>query len=350
MLLIYGLLLFLSPLHVNAWPHTVIVDDHSGDHLTGAQVSFMPSEAGFSSGPSCRGCSDSWCQGCALEPDQFKAFGGTWMVANHFQGDNTSKYIQFDFVGTAVTIYCIVPNLPSSSSLVTQYAIDFRIDDQLPPAGKTIYNHASDSSGDYAYNVPVFNQTGLTNERHTMMVRMMPVPDVDAVLLFDYATYIFDDPNVNSTPFSSSANSSGKFTTVSTNSASTIPPTSTPGQDDSPRVTGNQRKHLIVILGSSIGSFVVVLAFGVLLIRYLRRRRVESNGPRMSQTIHPFTTINPRIPKNRLKDLSTDSTENVASGSGAHPQEPAEGEGVDSVDSGSEEPPPEYSSRPDFPL
>ncbi|KAL0059887.1 hypothetical protein AAF712_013369 [Marasmius tenuissimus] len=328
----------------------------------------MPSEAGFSSGPSCRGCSDSWCQGCALEPDQFKAFGGTWMVANHFKGEATGKYLQFDFVGaypcimkwdtlltssvegTAVTIYCIVPNLPSSSGLVTQYAIDFRIDGQLPPNGKTIYNHASDSSGNYTYNVPVFNQTGLTNEKHTMMVRMMPVPDVDAVLLFDYATYIFDDPNVNLTPFSSSANSSGKFTTVSTNSASTIPPTSTPGQDDSPRVTGNQRKHLIVILGSSIGSFVVVLAFGVLLIRYLRRRHVESNGPRMSQTIHPFTTINPRIPKNRLKDLSTGSTENLASGSGAHPQEPAEGEGVDSVDSGSEDPPPEYSSRPDFPL
>ncbi|KAJ8086974.1 hypothetical protein PM082_005799 [Marasmius tenuissimus] len=366
MFLIYGLLLSLS-LYVNAALRTVIVDDASGDQLSGAQIAFLPSNNGFSQGPLCRGCSDSWCQGCALEPDPSKAYGGTWRVANHFQGNETTRYLQFDFVGIAVAIYCIVPNLPSSSGLVTQYAIDFRIDDQLPPNGKTTYNHVSDASGTYAYNVPVLNQTGLRNERHTIIVRIMPVPDVDVVLLFDYATYTFDDENseLQSTPFSSSANSSSRSMTSSsstpigstssmipsTNSTSTVPPTSTPTprQDDNPPVTGNQRKHLAVILGSSIGSFVVLSVLGVLLICCLRRRR-DFTGPQTSQIIRPFTPIiiNPR--RGLKSELSTDSAENLSeSGSSAHPQESTHGEGVDSVDSGSEDPPPEYSSHPDVP-
>ncbi|KAK1223326.1 hypothetical protein PQX77_013803 [Marasmius sp. AFHP31] len=368
MLLICGLLFSLSPLYVNAALRTVIVDDQSGDQLTGVPVTFLPSEAGFSQGPLCRDCPDSWCQGCALSPDPSKAHGGTWRVANHAKGDDTPKYLQFDFVGTAVAIYCIVPNLPSSSNLTTQYALEFEIDGRSPPSGQKVYIHVSDGSGAFAYNVPVFNETGLRNERHTMMVSINPVPDIDAVLLFDYATYIFDDVIFAPvTPLSSSANSSRGSTTSSTNSriptdlSSTVSSASTPAQrqnDDFP-VTGNQRKHLIVILGSSIGSFVTLSALVVLLFCYLRRRRV-STGPRTSQTIHPFTTRSPRMTKNRLKDLSTESTENIASGSGAHLQESDEGEreGVNSVDSDSdsdsdsEDPPPEYSSRPDsgFPL
>ena len=93
--------LLLSPfsLCVNAVPQTVYVDDRTGDSLTGAQVSFLPSEAGFSEGPLCSGCRDTWCQGCALAPDPNKAYGGTWRVATQLQGDATAKYLQFDFVG-----------------------------------------------------------------------------------------------------------------------------------------------------------------------------------------------------------------------------------------------------------
>ncbi|KAJ8086973.1 hypothetical protein PM082_005798 [Marasmius tenuissimus] len=291
------------------------------------------------------------------------------MVANHSKGDDNAKYIQFDFVGTAVTIYCIVPNLPSSSGLVTQCAIDFRIDGQLPPNGKTMYNHVSDASGTYAYHVPVFHQTGLKNEKHTMMVRMIPVPDVDAVLLFDYATYIFDDGKPDpSAPFSGSANSSSGSVTGSSStrigftssmipadSTSTVPPASTPAQrqNDNPPVTGNQWNHLAVILGSLICSFVVLSVLGVLLIWCLRRHRVSTGLNRTNQTIRPFTImLNPlRTPKSGLKKLAADSADNLASGSSARSQESTRGEdGVDSVNTDWEDLPPEYSSHLDASL
>ncbi|KAL0064387.1 hypothetical protein AAF712_008687 [Marasmius tenuissimus] len=327
--------------------------------------------------------------------------GGTWKVANHFKGDATAKYLQFDFVGTAVTIYCIVPNLPSSSKSITQYAIDFRIDDQLPPPGKTIYNHASDASGDFDYNVPVFNQTGLTNEKHKMMVRMMPVPDTDAVLLFDYATYMcvtlvlfsrysFDDENSSqsnspatpssrpsstssstsksssssrvasdtqtnpSTPSISSSSSTSLSSTstpqtsnISTDPTSTISSTSapTPKQNDNPPTTDKQDR-LAIILGSSIGSFVVLTILGVFLIYCLRRRPVPvGSDSQASQTwIRPFTTIHPFVRKNGIKGHTTGS---AASESNAHLQESTEGEDVSSCYS--EDAPPDYSQR-GFPL
>ncbi|KAK1235149.1 hypothetical protein PQX77_001634 [Marasmius sp. AFHP31] len=391
MVLICVLLFFPSPAFVNAALKTVIVDDHSGDELTGASISFLPSEAGFIEGP-CRGCLESWCQGCALEPDPSKAHGGTWRVANHFQGENITKYLQFDFVGTAVTIYCIVPNLPSSPNLITQYAIDLRIDGGTPGNGKTIYTHASESvsSEKYAYDVPVFNQTGLTNEKHTVMVMMMPGPDVDAVLLFDYATYTFDDEepppplpsksvtatsslNPGSTSTSTSDSSSSRVTsetqtnvstssitsigstnliststtetsTLSTpiDSAGTAPLTPTQKSNDSPPSTKQNR--LAIILGSSIGGFVVLTTLGILLIRCLRRRR-DSVGSQASQTrIRPFTAINPRVRKDRVKGRITAP---AASESSIHLQQPTEGEGANSIYS--EDAPPDYSQR-GFPL
>ncbi|KAK1232939.1 hypothetical protein PQX77_003952 [Marasmius sp. AFHP31] len=384
MVLICVLLFSLSPLFVNAALKTVIVDDQSGDSLTGAPILFLPSEAGFSQGPQCRGCQDSWCQGCALSPNASKAYGGTWRVANHFKGEETAKYLQFDFVGTAVAIYCIVPNLRSSSKLITQYAIDFRIDDELPPGGTTIYNHGSDSSGDYTYDVPVFNQTGLKNEKHKMMVRMMPVPDIDAVLLFDYATYTFDDgnppqpPTPSSRPSSTSSStsessspssratsdtqindlpssiSSSSSTNLSSTSAietsnitidpSTVSPTSTqtPKHNDNPPATNKHR--LAIILGSSVGSCVVLIALGVLLICCLRRRRVLVVSQTSQIGIRPFTTTNPHVHKDCIKGRTTGP---AVSESNAHLQELTEGESVSSRYS--EDAPPDYSQR-GFPL
>ncbi|KAL0580485.1 hypothetical protein V5O48_001555 [Marasmius crinis-equi] len=387
---------------VEGVPQMVFVDDEQGDSLTGAPVSFLPSEAGFSKGPSCHGCSESWCQGCSLQPDPSKAHGGTWSVSTHSKGDATAKYLTFDFVGTEVTVYCILPNLPSSSNIISQYWLDFRIDDILPPSSPAVYNHASDGSGTYMYNASVFHQAGLTNEKHTMMVRMMPVPDIDAVMLFDYATYVFDDgkpaPPTTSTSVktpssitkptsipstsinSSTASTTGNNTTTTASNTTAIvqnssttslleptngnttartpnfPPTFTSPIATSPATTTTQQqdiatsedrqKRLAVILGSVFGGLIVIAIVGAIIV-YRSHHRIRTSSGRdnsvpRSPFIRPFTSTFPSIPKSREKAffVSNPGSESMTHLTDSDPVE---------TDVTEEESPPDYSQR-GFPL
>ncbi|KAF9266985.1 hypothetical protein L218DRAFT_985512 [Marasmius fiardii PR-910] len=352
----------LSSLHrIEGKLQTIFVDDTKGDSLTGAIPAFLPSEAGFSQGPLCQGCGDSWCQGCGLEPDPNQVYGGTWMVATHFKND-PAKYITFDFVGTEVSVFCIVPNVASPSNIVTRYSLDFRIDLDLPPSPVPTYDHVSDNNGGYQYNVSVFHQAGLPNQKHTMMIRAMR-SDIDTVLLFDYATYVHDDglpetltsieassppklstsqattskTPVNTTPTQSTSTTTSFFSssstlssttsvlahnqtstqTSSTSPLSTILPTTTFPSSlssslaatssttiPSPQGSSSSPRHpnqLPIILGSILGAILVLLLLALLNHRLqVRRRRISDLGSHRNEAlVNPFSQQAPSISKNR---------------------------------------------------
>ena len=161
---------------VFAGTSTRTIDDQKGDSVTG----LIPTYSGaWNEGPECTGCS--------VQPDPSQAFGGTWHDATVHPGDPI-RTMTASFNGTAVTVYGILAHtIPYITTLTN---VTFLLDNQ--PAG-SFFNDPT-SSTDYQYNVPMFSAQDLPNAEHTVTLEITGDTNA-ALILFDYITYTFVDPD-----------------------------------------------------------------------------------------------------------------------------------------------------------
>ncbi|GAW08717.1 hypothetical protein LENED_010795 [Lentinula edodes] len=174
-----GVIVFLMPLSVSPFdcstpPYTNAdtqttdvtttfgyIDDENGDLFSGIFPILSP-PTGWTQG--------SICTDCAFHLDPSKVFNGTWSDTTHYVYD-PARTVQFNFTGTSLDVYCILPN-PSDPVLTSTYNLTFSLDGQ--PL-QQIFTHKSDLSNVYMYNTSVLSLEGLTSISHVFKRRFESV-------------------------------------------------------------------------------------------------------------------------------------------------------------------------------
>ncbi|KZT68206.1 hypothetical protein DAEQUDRAFT_344606 [Daedalea quercina L-15889] len=162
------------------------IDDQYGDSVTGRHPIYY---GDWNYGPTC--------SGCFFQPSPEDAFMSSWhdtSTNNHYNGQNVS----IEFSGTAIWVYCIMPNYEPYSGTV----IDIGFDLDGGSAGTFTFLNPVGRLDSFVYNVTVYSATGLTNTQHTLV--MTPI---NSSLLFDWAEYTYDDDNGASASSQSHASS-----------------------------------------------------------------------------------------------------------------------------------------------
>ncbi|KAJ3882804.1 hypothetical protein F5051DRAFT_424650 [Lentinula edodes] len=156
------------------------IDDENGDPVSGI-VPILSPPTGWTPG--------SICTDCAFHLDPSKVFNGTWSDTTHYVYD-PARTVQFNFTGTSLDVYCILPN-PSDPVLTSTYNLTFSLDGQPLPQ---TFTHKSDLSNVYMYNTSVLSLEGLTSISHVFTM-LAASTVVNSSLLFDYARYSNPTPN-----------------------------------------------------------------------------------------------------------------------------------------------------------
>ncbi|KAK7060949.1 hypothetical protein VNI00_000684 [Paramarasmius palmivorus] len=245
------LITFLST--AQALLQTRFIDDETGDPITGKKVTYSPANQ-WSQGNTCTGCN--------VRPSNTSAYNGTWHDTTHFMGD-TPRSVQFLFTGVSLSVFCILP--PKSAQAIKTYDLTFTLDGAS--AGSFSLEPDSD---EYQYNVAVVSLNNLTQKEHSFMMQAAS-STIDSLILFDYATYVFDDS------ISTSASLSGD-----------ISPTSTPSNTASaaPSRSSSKSDPTAAIVGGVLGGLLVVALAGLALILAMRRRR---KSKRSEEIVEPFS-------------------------------------------------------------
>ncbi|EPT06109.1 hypothetical protein FOMPIDRAFT_1109836 [Fomitopsis schrenkii] len=163
---------------IQPWPRPalaaatiVTIDDEYGDSLTGALPVY---EGAWKFGPD---CSD-----CLLQPSPADAYRSGWHDTT-----TSTQYAQqtvtLTFNGTAISVYCIVPNYSASAN--TFVNISFSLDGN--PA-TTYDSNSTDTVPAFRYNVTVYSVAGLASGEHTLVMAPLQDPS-SSVVLFDWAEY-----------------------------------------------------------------------------------------------------------------------------------------------------------------
>lgn len=199
------------------------------------------------------------CSTCALNPAPSRTHNGTWHDATYHVPDQPLT-VSFSFQGTSITIYCILPN-PSNQAIVSQSDLLFSINGTQVGGG---FSHSSDRSDSFQFDTPVFSVSNLTNTTHSFTIST--TDKTNSVILFDYATYSYDD---------------GANTTTSAS-----PQTD---HDNSPTPAPSKRNnHLGLVLGLVLGGIAIVGTACCIAI-YLHHRRSKRGV--MLPTVQPPSRI-----------------------------------------------------------
>ncbi|EIN10606.1 hypothetical protein PUNSTDRAFT_112429 [Punctularia strigosozonata HHB-11173 SS5] len=219
------------------------IDDEQGDALTGLKPVYSGS---FNYGPECTGC--------FVQPDASRAFDNSWHDTTIDPPDTTFPSVTLTFNGTAIYVFCIVPNTVMYAT--TMANMTFTLDGDLVGT----YFHEPSTSTDFEYNVPVYTNKSMDNVQHTLKLEAQAGTN-GSYLSFDYAIYTFDD-----TPTTTSASSVGPTPSHETSSNS---PTASSGSDHKSAPIG-------AIVGGVVGGVALVVA--LLLVFFCLRRRGKHSG------------------------------------------------------------------------
>ncbi|ESK96476.1 hypothetical protein Moror_6984 [Moniliophthora roreri MCA 2997] len=235
---------------------TRFIDDETGDSVTGAKVTYSPANQ-WSQGNSCTGCN--------VRPSNASAYNGTWHDTTHFKGD-TPRSVQFSFTGVSLSVFCILP--PRSAQAIKTYDLTFTLD------GESVGSPFSlePESDEYQYDVAVISLNNLPNKDHRFMMQAASTT-VDSLILFDYASYVYDDS------ISTSASLSGDIS-----SAATSTPTGSPSPASN-SATNSKSDHTAALVGGILGGLLFLALAGIALIFYIRRRRKQDTSP----VVEPFS-------------------------------------------------------------
>ncbi|KAE9394631.1 hypothetical protein BT96DRAFT_827400 [Gymnopus androsaceus JB14] len=152
------------------------IDDQYGDSVSGAIPTYEPS-GGWADG--------STCTGCAIRPDAKQAFLGSWHDSTYDASDKHLRTVQFNFTGTSLDVFCIIPNL-SNNTVTTTYNLTFNLDDQTL---LQTFEHESDYTNRFLYNYSVLSLSSLASVHHTFTMLMATGVNSSNTLQFDYARY-----------------------------------------------------------------------------------------------------------------------------------------------------------------
>ncbi|EJD35765.1 hypothetical protein AURDEDRAFT_175161 [Auricularia subglabra TFB-10046 SS5] len=224
----------------------VTIDDTLGDNLSGEK----PEYKGKDWRP--RSVGGTPCTVCSAQPDPTFVVNGTWHDQLTFSGEEPAT-ISFTFSGTAVYVFCIVPNgIPLTPINVTR--LSFYLDDSV--SGSYLH-HVDKTLDQYLYNQLVFNRDDLTAGNHTLRIANQPA-DTGSLILFDYAVYTTE---VSDAPVSASPSAE-----VSSTSAAS--PSKTPASAPSPvGVDGEHPANIKLIVGVSVGGGLAALLLLVVIFQ-----------------------------------------------------------------------------------
>ncbi|KAK0492952.1 hypothetical protein EDD18DRAFT_1257577, partial [Armillaria luteobubalina] len=159
--------------------HTI--DDMLGDELTGVKVQYSPVTRPYNASmPIWK--NTQHCANCAIKPDSSTAMNGTWTGATY---DPTLRNVtaELAFHGSAMYIYLIALNDPHNTGLVSNVLCNFRMDGEI--VGH--YNHSTDGSFQFDYNVLAYSNASLTDDDHTFLIEI--TGESLSYIIFDYALY-----------------------------------------------------------------------------------------------------------------------------------------------------------------
>ncbi|KAK0184715.1 hypothetical protein F5146DRAFT_987590 [Armillaria mellea] len=159
------------------------IDDTFGDELTGVKVQYTPyGQPENESVPVWNNALQ--CSGCAIVPDTSLAMNRTWTGATYDQS-LTYMSAELTFHGTAIYIYLIVSNYPQGTGLVSDVLCDFRMDGEIVGS----YNHPTDGTYRFEYNVLAYSNSSLNDVHHTFRIETMGTQL--SYVIFDYALYTY---------------------------------------------------------------------------------------------------------------------------------------------------------------
>ncbi|EPS95475.1 hypothetical protein FOMPIDRAFT_1132368 [Fomitopsis schrenkii] len=148
------------------------IDDYYGDSASGVKPHY---EGSWNYGPEC--------PGCYVQPEKARTFNSSWHDSTTSQ-KNPIHSVQFSFNGTAIWVYCVVPNHVSKAT--TFVNISFELDGK--DAGH--YTHEPDKGSDeYRYNVTVYTNTQLAKVQHKLKMLAGHQGSQNSLFLFDWAEY-----------------------------------------------------------------------------------------------------------------------------------------------------------------
>ncbi|KAF8624118.1 hypothetical protein AX15_006027 [Amanita polypyramis BW_CC] len=157
------------------------------------------------------------------------------------------------FLGVAVWVFFILANNVNGSIAETTTECNFTLDG----AHAGYYSHQPDiNNNNLQYNVTVFNQSGLSNSPHKLVISTSGLP-YDAYMNFDYAIYTADLPD----------------TIAPTSGSSRITSVVSPATTSS-----SHRNDLVgIVIGSVFGglAFVVIVCIVFLLRRLYKSRNTD---------------------------------------------------------------------------
>ncbi|KZT11256.1 uncharacterized protein LAESUDRAFT_754921 [Laetiporus sulphureus 93-53] len=232
------------------------IDDENGDSVTGLQPIYLPSDD-WHNGTSC--------PTCLVQPNIAETFEHSWHATTASPSDPSPRNVTLIFNGTAIWVYCVIPNYVEWATTFTN--ISFELD------GDTVgsYSHLPSASTDMAYNVTVYSNASMENKEHTLT--MTSRRDVNSsFLVFDWAKYTYDsDPPVTSSTATSASigTTSSEKSTKSTKTSAGASVSSTSSSSSTP--SSSSRSPIGAIVGGVVGG-VGALVIAVLVFLYIRRR------------------------------------------------------------------------------
>ncbi|KAK0492943.1 hypothetical protein EDD18DRAFT_1334024 [Armillaria luteobubalina] len=239
--------------------HTI--DDTLGDELTRSQVGYSPtSNAGALVWKNV-----SQCNNCAITPSASSAMYYTWTSATYYPalGNVTAEML---FHGSAMYIYLILSNYPTTTGLVSDVTCDFRVDGEI--AGS--FGHDTDGSYQFEYDVLAYSNATLDDDDHSFLIEISG-PD-PSFLIFDYAVYTNTEVSITFPAVSSTSSTVRSLATTSLFVSTSGPPPSLSASSSFRRP----------FKGAIAGIVVGVLVFIGLIISfflYVRRQYQKSSAP-----------------------------------------------------------------------
>ncbi|KAH9930965.1 uncharacterized protein B0H18DRAFT_120163 [Fomitopsis serialis] len=187
------------------------IDDTYGDSVTGATPTYLDTNC-WNQGPNC--------SVCVSQPDPLQAHNGTWHDTQSDTCNNvlinspTVHTVSFAFTGTSLSVYCI---LTSQGPEIKITNLAFDLDGET---SASLFNPSINATTyEYQYNVPVYSRSFLNNTQHNFVMSAVQGTSV-SLLLFDYATYDYEDDESDAKPSSSQSASSQAPTRTASNVAS----------------------------------------------------------------------------------------------------------------------------------
>ncbi|KAK0219260.1 hypothetical protein IW262DRAFT_1087623 [Armillaria fumosa] len=240
--------------------HTI--DNTFGDELTGSQVEYSP--------PSNAGAliwkNVSQCDNCAIAPSASSAMYYTWTSATYYPalGNVTAE---MSFHGSAIYIYLILSNYPTTTGLVSDVTCDFRVDGKI--AGS--FRHNTDGSYQFEYGVLAYSNATLDDDDHSFLIEISG-PD-PSFLIFDYAVYTNTEVSITFPAAVSSTSSTVR------NLATTSLFASTSGPPPSLSASSSFRRPFKGAIAGIVVGVVVFIGLIASFFLYVRRQRKKSFPP-----------------------------------------------------------------------